>query len=141
MRRSKNFANRMVKNILLLAFAQRLVLKVIAGAVINDPSRGLSREYSEVLEDFDVKSNFTSPLPVDYIDQNTLPESFDWRNISGISYLTKAQNQHIPQVRTSGMNEIYDCSNRKRIETGILKTCSLLSSIVDLVGLLLLFRR
>ena len=110
----------MVKKILLLAFAQRLVLKVIAGAAIKDPSHGLSREYSEVLEDFDVTSDFTLPLPVDYIDQNTLPESFDWRNISGISYLTKAQNQHIPQVRTSGMNEIYDCSNRKRIETGIL---------------------
>jgi cathepsin X len=89
-----------MKKILFLIFAQRLLaLEVIVGtSTVNDPShRDFTEYYSELLEDSDIESDYTSPLPVDYIDPKTLPESFDWRNISGISYLTKSLNQHIPQ--------------------------------------------
>ena len=89
----------MMKNILFLIFAQRLALEAIAGtSTVNDPSdRDFTKYYSELLEDSDVESDYTSPLPVDYIDPKILPKSFDWRNVSGISYLTKSLNQHIPQ--------------------------------------------
>jgi cathepsin X len=38
-----------------------------------------------------------SPLPHTYIDQDDIPKSFFWGNVSGRSYLTKTLNQHIPQ--------------------------------------------
>jgi len=39
----------------------------------------------------------TQPLPQDYIKSSDLPNAFDWRNISGVNYLTFSRNQHIPQ--------------------------------------------
>jgi hypothetical protein len=33
-----------------------------------------------------------------YIAEEDLPESWDWRNVSGHSFLTHSLNQHIPQV-------------------------------------------
>jgi len=42
-------------------------------------------------------SLITSPTPSSYIDPATLPASFDWRNVGGVSYATKSLNQHIPQ--------------------------------------------
>ncbi|EGG15729.1 cathepsin Z precursor [Cavenderia fasciculata] len=38
-----------------------------------------------------------SPLPRDYLDLDALPQSYDWRNVSGVNYLTMNRNQHIPQ--------------------------------------------
>lgn len=32
-----------------------------------------------------------------YLDVSTLPTTWDWRNINGVSYVTEAANQHIPQ--------------------------------------------
>ncbi|MGK3741875.1 MAG: hypothetical protein ACI90V_008729 [Bacillariaceae sp.] len=52
---------------------------------------------SELLEDSNVESNYSLPLPIDYLDPETLPGSFSWNDINGKSYLTKSLNQHIPQ--------------------------------------------
>ena len=38
-----------------------------------------------------------SPLPHTYVDEDSLPIRFDWTDVDGKSYLTKALNQHIPQ--------------------------------------------
>ena len=47
-------------------------------------------------------SHIVSPLPYTYIDEDSLPQSFDWGHVEGKSYLTHMLNQHIPQVRRSG---------------------------------------
>merc|ERR1711939_310903 len=38
-----------------------------------------------------------SPLPHETINLLELPESFDWRDVGGKSYVSVARNQHIPQ--------------------------------------------
>jgi cathepsin X len=43
------------------------------------------------------KNHVFSPLPYTYLDEDALPESFYWGNVSGVSYLTHSLNQHIPQ--------------------------------------------
>lgn len=44
-----------------------------------------------------VKNAYSSPLPFTYMDVRSIPESFSWGNVNGISYLTHSLNQHIPQ--------------------------------------------
>jgi len=41
-----------------------------------------------------VANKFTSPLPKDYATE--IPESFNWGDVNGTSYLTKSLNQHLP---------------------------------------------
>jgi len=38
-----------------------------------------------------------SPFPSDYVEEADLPKFWDWRNISGINYVTANLNQHIPK--------------------------------------------
>lgn len=61
----------------------------------------------------DLKSRITSPLPYEAILAHhrlsapisprdalkLLPNEFSWGNVSGISYLTRSANQHIPQCK------------------------------------------
>jgi len=42
-------------------------------------------------------SHITGPVPSNYVPKDSLPDNFDWRNVSGVSYVTKSLNQHIPQ--------------------------------------------
>ena len=42
-------------------------------------------------------NHVVSPLPSSYVNPADLPKSFYWGNVSGISYLTRPLNQHIPQ--------------------------------------------
>lgn len=60
------------------------------------PQRVRHNEY-QVLEGHQVREKFTSDLPYTYIDEDDLPESFNWGNVNGHSYLTHSLNQHIPQ--------------------------------------------
>ncbi|OEU06270.1 hypothetical protein FRACYDRAFT_255400 [Fragilariopsis cylindrus CCMP1102] len=66
------------------------------GFIVVHPRRSYFK--SELLEDSDVESDYTLPLPIDYLgDPEILPESFSWNDVGGKSYLTKLLNQHIPQ--------------------------------------------
>lgn len=44
-----------------------------------------------------VEDDYHSPLPHTYLRQQDLPDEFDWRNVNGLSHVTAALNQHIPQ--------------------------------------------
>jgi len=44
-----------------------------------------------------VLNDYTSPLPHTYLGAETLPDSFNWGDVNGVSYLTHSLNQHIPQ--------------------------------------------
>eukprot|EP00536_Pseudo-nitzschia_multiseries_P012160 jgi/Psemu1/260362/estExt_Genewise1Plus.C_4480029 len=110
----------MARGCLLLFVAWHLAgeafLLAHAGSVPNHPDPGHKHEHkhehkhkhehehehesfytsSELLDDDGVPPDYSSPLPIQYIDPDTLPDSFDWRNVSGQSYLTKSWNQHVP---------------------------------------------
>ncbi|KAF2074007.1 hypothetical protein CYY_004683 [Polysphondylium violaceum] len=42
-------------------------------------------------------TNVKSPVPSEYLSVGDLPTSWDWRNVSGRSYVTITRNQHLPQ--------------------------------------------
>lgn len=42
-------------------------------------------------------SRILSPQPFEYVDSTTLPPNYDWRNMSGVNFVTVTRNQHIPQ--------------------------------------------
>ena len=46
------------------------------------------------------RSHVVSPLPYTYLEESSLPKSFDWGRVDGggRSLLTHMLNQHIPQV-------------------------------------------
>jgi cathepsin X len=59
--------------------------------------------YSELVEDSEIKGDYSKPLPMSYILPDRLPDSFHWDNVvenqddKGRSFLTRLLNQHIPQ--------------------------------------------
>ena len=54
------------------------------------------RSEYKVLEGHKVKNDYSSPLPIDYLDPSDLPSNFTWGNVNGVNYLTRVLNQHIP---------------------------------------------
>lgn len=57
---------------------------------------GRYKSFNEVRRLATVKEVITEPLPISYIDVKALPETWDWRNVSGVNYVGEARNQHIP---------------------------------------------
>ena len=56
--------------------------------------------FSEIVIRDDAVHNsagLAAPLPHTYIESGDLPQSFNWADVDGKSYLTKSLNQHIPQ--------------------------------------------
>uniref|UniRef100_A0A7S2V244 Peptidase C1A papain C-terminal domain-containing protein n=1 Tax=Fibrocapsa japonica TaxID=94617 RepID=A0A7S2V244_9STRA len=49
------------------------------------------------MEGHKVKQVLKSPLPHEYLNAEALPESFTWKDVNGMSFVTRNLNQHIPQ--------------------------------------------
>jgi cathepsin X len=49
------------------------------------------------LDGHKIQQSYELPLPSTYVDPTLLPESFNWANINGKSYITASLNQHLPQ--------------------------------------------
>ena len=60
-------------------------------------------ELIEPNDGWTVYNDYKNPLPHTYItksddvDEDELPDNFNWGNVNGRSYLTHSLNQHIPQ--------------------------------------------
>jgi len=54
--------------------------------------------YNEIkIREDAIHNSYENPEPHKYIKSEHLPESFNWGNVDGVSYLTHSLNQHIPQ--------------------------------------------
>ena len=43
-----------------------------------------------------ITDDYHSPLPISYVNPKDLPQSFDWGDVGGRSFLTHSLNQHLP---------------------------------------------
>lgn len=90
------------------------------------------------MEDHKVRNDFVSPLPHTYIDSSSLPDSFNWGDVSGISYLTHSLNQHVPQYCGScwAHGALSSLADRIKVARGLGSyTISSSSSSVETAGL------
>ena len=71
--------------------------------VVNGPSDEVAARRPKRFNEFkimpghDKRESYTSPLPHTYVKKHHLPKNFVWSNVSGVNYLTKNLNQHVPQ--------------------------------------------
>lgn len=72
-------------------FKLAAAVTVLAGA-----EAGRYHRQNEVKRTATVKEVITEPLPITYVNVSALPTTWDWRNMSGVNYLTQTLNQHIP---------------------------------------------
>ncbi len=83
-----------------MALHNRLALLARIAVLCLSLQLAIPASGTEILFDGDEKlSHIVSPLPHTYIEEDSLPKSFQWGDVDGISYLTHMLNQHIPQVR------------------------------------------
>jgi cathepsin X len=73
-----------------MAFARALLLLSLAAAAA-------ARRRNEIVRDASRRFVIKTPQPGSYVTRAELPDEFDWRNVSGTSFVTPTLNQHIPQ--------------------------------------------
>lgn len=71
-----------------------------------------------------IKNDYTDPLPHEWLDASSLPDTWDWGNMNGTSYLTHNLNQHIPQYCGScwahgALSSLGDRIKIQRMKTGM----------------------
>ena len=79
---------------------------------MQSPMDGKRMNEVKIMAGHDKLEMAFSPRPHEYIDMDTLPESFSWTNVDGTSYVTKSLNQHLPQctyIYPSSSLGDYDC--------------------------------
>ena len=81
-------------------FLSRALLSTLAITLIAGSSAA-DKRYNEIKirEDAVHHSELKSPLPHSYIQLGSLPDSFSWADVDGVSYLTHSLNQHVPQCK------------------------------------------
>ncbi|GMI21872.1 hypothetical protein TeGR_g13013 [Tetraparma gracilis] len=83
----------MSKSIAVLAVSHLLLA---SGAPLMSTQESGTKSEIWVADDV-VHESHSSPLPHTYLEFADLPDSYDWGNVDGVSYLTMSLNQHIPQ--------------------------------------------
>ena len=75
-------------------------LSTTAALLLSLPLLAAARRRSEIVRNPNVKSVVTQPLPHTYLKKADLPAEWDWRNISGRSFVTPNLNQREYAART-----------------------------------------
>lgn len=74
-----------------MGFNVRVIVLVVLGLLVHANCKYIGYVKKEW------KEHVLHPLPHSYLGAEDLPKAFDWRNVDGVSYVTKMLNQHIPQ--------------------------------------------
>ena len=82
-----------------VALTAALLAPVFAHDVANDANSSPTRhdEY-KIMEGHQVREKYHSPLPFTYIDEDDLPDNFNWGNVNGRSYLTHSLNRTLKKM-------------------------------------------
>ena len=74
------------------ALTAALLAPANASGVADRASPNRHNEY-KIMESHQVREKYHSPLPHTYINEESLPDNFNWGNVNGRSYLTHSLNR------------------------------------------------